>query len=59
MTRDTRHTVALVLLLLALSMGATAACRAHRIDSCRDGGGTPVIPAWFTDEPQDVRCLQP
>lgn len=45
---------AMFLLLAGL---LTYGCRENRIDDCRDKGGTPVVPAWFSEEPADVRCI--
>jgi hypothetical protein len=45
-------------LLIVLGLGGAYGCRARRIESCRERGGTPMVPAWFSDEPYDVRCLE-
>lgn len=57
-----RHRFAVVslgLLLIAMALGLSFSCRSNRIDSCRERGGQPVVPAWFSDEPHDVRCIEP
>lgn len=46
--------VGFIIVALALSAG----CREQRISSCRERGGQPVIPAWFSGEPHDVRCIE-
>lgn len=31
--------------------------RSYRIRHCTDSGGTAVVPALFSDDPTDVRCI--